>query len=111
MCRLCGKQNRGAALYQVNRTVLAKLQECLHVQDPGNLEADLQAGGSAGYALLWLFFVCTIMVMLLARVLKELTHLTALDEQLLQWYDMLYSIAISAHTPSLYAALFRYHCL
>lgn len=32
------------------------------IQDPGNLEADLQAGGFAGYALLWLFLVCTIMV-------------------------------------------------
>lgn len=31
-------------------------------QDPGNLEADLQAGGFAGYALLWLFLWCTIMV-------------------------------------------------
>ena len=34
----------------------------LCIQDPGNLEADLQAGGFAGYALLWLFLVCTIMV-------------------------------------------------
>lgn len=35
---------------------------CILFQDPGNLEADLQAGGFAGYALLWLFLVCTIMV-------------------------------------------------
>ena len=32
------------------------------LQDPGNLEADLQAGGFAGYALLWLFLWCTAMV-------------------------------------------------
>lgn len=37
-------------------------QMCMLFQDPGNLEADLQAGGFAGYALLWLFLVCTIMV-------------------------------------------------
>ena len=40
----------------------------MSLQDPGNLEADLQAGGSAGYALLWLFLVCTIMVKILAKL-------------------------------------------
>lgn len=38
------------------------LPHCTALQDPGNLEADLQAGGFAGYALLWLFLWCTIMV-------------------------------------------------
>lgn len=42
-----------------------------HVQDPGNLEADLQAGGFAGYALLWLFLVCTIMVSCKAEGFKH----------------------------------------
>ncbi|DBA75856.1 TPA: hypothetical protein ACH3X1_010257 [Trebouxia sp. C0004] len=37
------------------------LLTCIAYVDPGNLEADLQAGGFAGYALLWLFLVCTIM--------------------------------------------------
>lgn len=41
---------------------------CSTLQDPGNLEADLQAGGFAGYALLWLFLWCTIMVSLAAMM-------------------------------------------
>lgn len=43
---------------------------CILFQDPGNLEADLQAGGFAGYDLLWLFLVCTIMVSASVESLK-----------------------------------------
>lgn len=47
-------------LAQHEKAGIYRTMQC--IQDPGNLEADLQAGGFAGYALLWLFLVCTIMV-------------------------------------------------
>ena len=51
------------------------------VQDPGNLEADLQAGGFAGYALLWLFLVCTIMVRDVVEDFKAVTLQPMLDQK------------------------------
>lgn len=32
------------------------------LQDPGNLESDLQVGANAGYALLWVLLWCTVLV-------------------------------------------------
>jgi Mn2+/Fe2+ NRAMP family transporter len=32
------------------------------LQDPGNLESDLQVGANAGYSLLWVLLWCTILV-------------------------------------------------
>lgn len=49
-------------MHQLHSVHDSQLRVLTCVQDPGNLEADLQAGGFAGYALLWLFVVCTIMV-------------------------------------------------
>lgn len=34
----------------------------LSLQDPGNLESDLQVGANAGYALLWVLLWCTVLV-------------------------------------------------
>lgn len=32
------------------------------LQDPGNLESDLQVGANAGYTLLWVLLWCTVLV-------------------------------------------------
>ncbi len=60
MCSLCGKCCQLSRPDKPHKSKPLLALQCM--QDPGNLEADLQAGGFAGYALLWLFLVCTIMV-------------------------------------------------
>lgn len=51
--------------------------ECL-LQDPGNLEGDLQAGAAAGYTLLWVLVWSTVMVSIVpvtpAQVMSARLH-------------------------------------
>lgn len=54
-------------MYTVESSI-AKLQAFM-LQDPGNLEGDLQAGAAAGYTLLWVLVWSTVMVSFLRLAL------------------------------------------